>query len=109
MIMQYAVWAGGESHPRGVGFVFPFASEDEADAEDTSDDDEFQEDATMEEQGTEATPQPEAISTPQFLNLQRQVDKHNKEARKEMRRLVARQDHMFDAMNMSFASLNTTL
>lgn len=45
MITQYSVWTEGESHPRGLGFVFPSASEDEADAEDTSHD----EDETMRE------------------------------------------------------------
>jgi len=105
MIMRYSVWAEGESHPRGLGFVFPSASEDEVDVEDTSDD----EDDTMGEQGPEAEPSSDAISSPQFLAFQRQMEEHNKSTRREMRRLAARQDHMFDAMNLSFASLNKTL
>lgn len=99
----------GEWHPRGVGFIFPSASEDEADAEDTSDDAEFQEDVAMGEQEAEEALHSDAISSPQFLEFQCQVDEHNKEARREMRWLAARQDHMFEAMNTSFTSLNATL
>ena len=52
MIARYSVWAGGESHPRGLGFIFPSASKDEVDATEASEDD----DATMGDQGAEQVP-----------------------------------------------------
>jgi len=109
MIVRYSVWPGGKPYPRGIGFRFPPASEDEAEAKDTSDGDEFQGDETMGEQGTEAIPQPDATSSLQIQNLQRQMDGYNKDAQRQIQRLAARQDHMFGAMNMSFASLKATL
>ena len=105
MIARYSVWPGGESHPWGLGFIFPSASEPEDDAEDTSGD----EDEAMGDQGPEHTPQTETFSTAQFLAFQNQMTLTDRATRREMRRLALRQDHMFDAMNASFTALNTTL
>lgn len=104
MISRYFVRAGGESHPRGVGFIFPTAP-DEEEAEDTLKDDEM----TREEENVGSSRSGKYIFSTQFRSLQQHIDERDKVADRKMKRLAARQDHMFNAMNRSFATLNKAL
>lgn len=99
--------AKGESHPRGLGFVFLDGPEEE-ETEASSEDDEFRADEMFKGEDTTALgaskPKKYLFST-QFQSLQHYIDAKDKIEDRKLKRIATWQDHAFATQNAFNASL----